>query len=160
MIAELNAIMEIMAEAFDPHWGEAWNRNQVIGSLGLPTTHILIVDSEGNAWTPAPETSADAASEPAGFLLSRAAPGEEELLLVAVKPQFRGRGLGAILVDRFSEQAAARGAENVFLEMRSNNDAERLYRAQGFAPIGCRKNYYRLSDGTRLDAITMGKSLT
>jgi len=151
MIAELDAIMEIMDEAFDPHWGEAWNREQMIGSLGLPTTHCLIIDSNGQAW--------DDSTDAAGFLLSRAAPGEEELLLVAVKPQMRGKGLGKRLLKSFVQQAELRGAEQVFLEMRSNNDAEYLYRGQGFAPIGRRKNYYRLSDGSRLDAITMGKSL-
>ena len=151
MIAELDAIMEVMESAFDPHWGEAWNRAQVVGSLSLPTTHFLIVDREGEEWHDS--------AEPAGFLLSRAAPGEEELLLVAVKPEQRGRGLGGVLMTAFAKQAAQRGAEKVFLEMRSNNEAERLYRAQGFEPIGRRKNYYRLSDGSRLDAITMGKSL-
>ena len=151
MIAELDAIMEVMESAFDPHWGEAWNRAQVVGSLSLPTTHYLIVDREGEEWQDG--------AEPAGFLLSRAAPGEEELLLVAVKPEQRGRGLGSVLMTTFAKQAARRGAEKVFLEMRSNNEAEQLYRAQGFEPIGRRKNYYRLSDGSRLDAITMGKSL-
>ncbi|MFN2101129.1 GNAT family N-acetyltransferase [Altererythrobacter sp. MF3-039] len=151
MIAELNAIMEVMDAAFDPHWGEAWNRQQVIGSLSMPHTHCLIVDANGDNW--------EEPAEPAGFLLSRAAPGEEELLLVAVKPEIRGKGLGARLMQAFAAAAADRGAQKVFLEMRSNNEAERLYRAQGFEPIGQRKNYYRLSDGSRLDAITMGKSL-
>ena len=151
MIAELDAMMEVMDAAFDPHWGEAWNREQVIGSLSMPTTHVLIVDRKGDDW--------DTSAEPAGFLLSRAAPGEEELLLVAVKPDFRRLGLGARLMDAFAKAAAARGAEKVFLEMRANNEAEHLYRGQGFAPIGRRKKYYTLSDGSKLDAVTMGKSL-
>lgn len=152
MIAELDAIMEIMADAFDPHWGEAWNRQQVLGSLSLPTTHFLLLDADGNDW--------DGTGEAAGFLLSRAAPGEEELLLVAVRPDARGRGLGALLMEAFARNAAERGAEKVFLEMRENNEAIRLYCAQGFEPIGRRKGYYRLSDGSCLDAITMGKSLS
>ena len=151
MIAELEAVMEIMEVAFDPHWGEAWTSAQVLGSLQFPRTHLLLVDEHGSRWQPG--------NRPAGFLLSRDAPGEEELLLIAVSPQMRRRGLGAILMDEFLKNAAARGAERVFLEMRENNAAETLYRAQGFEPIGRRTKYYTCSDGSRLDAVTFGRNL-
>jgi len=149
MIEQLEAIMAIMAEAFDPHWGEGWNTAQVLGSLQFPRTHVLIVDPAGQEWR--------AGSPAAGFLLSRDAPGEEELLLVAVRPQYRRKGLGGILIEGFLAQAQARGAEKVFLEMRENNEAGRLYRAHGFQPIGKRTKYYTCSDGSRLDAITFGR---
>ena len=151
MIEELDAIMEIMVQAFDPRWGEAWTKAQVLGSLQFPRTHVLIVDPEGQRW--------QSGQTAAGFLLSRDAPGEEELLLVAVKPQYRHRGLGGVLIRGFIAQSRARGAEKVFLEMRENNGAERLYRAHGFEPIGKRTKYYSCSDGTRLDAITFGQSI-
>lgn len=48
----------------------------------------------------------------------------------------------------------------MFLEMRANNPAERIYRAAGFERIGIRKDYYRTADGGKLDAITFGKILT
>lgn len=151
MIEELAAIMDVMAEAFDPRWGEAWTTAQVLSSLQFPRTHVLIVDPDGQPW--------QAGSTAAGFVLSRDAPGEEELLLVAVRPHNRRKGLGGILLDGFVTEARARGAEKVFLEMRENNEAERLYRAHGFEPIGRRAKYYRCSDGTRLDAITFGRSV-
>ena len=44
--------------------------------------------------------------------------------------------------------------------MRENNPARSLYESNGFAPIGRRKNYYRLGDGARMDAITFGLDLT
>ena len=44
--------------------------------------------------------------------------------------------------------------------MRRGNSAEKLYRAQGFAEIGLRPNYYRTSTGNRLDALTFACSLT
>ena len=151
MSEELDAVMEVMETAFERHWGEAWNRAQVQSSLRMPYTHLLLVDPEGNDWT--------IGSQAAGFLLSRSAPGEEELLLVAIRPEFRSHGFGSGLMKRFRHDALARGAERLFLEMRSNNPAEQLYRAQGFTPIGRRKNYYRLADGSRLDAITFGLDL-
>ena len=84
----------------------------------------------------------------------RAAPGEEELLLIAVAPEHRGKGLGTRLLHQVLEDARNRGAERVFLEMRFNNPAIELYQKAGFTPIGRRKHYYNLPDGSRIDAIT------
>ena len=143
---DLDRIMSVMEVAFDPHWGEAWNRRQVGDSLVLPHTHYRLICPAG-AW---PEEDADAA----GFYLARNLAGEEELLLFAIVPAMRGRGLGRKLLAQFKRDADRRGAHRLFLEMRDNNPAERLYRAAGFAPSGRRPAYYRLNDGTRLDAIT------
>ncbi len=146
MTDDLDRIMAIMESAFDPRWGEAWTRRQVGDSLAFPHTHYVLMGAEGGA----PRE----VLPPAGFTLVRAAPGEEELLLIAVDPDCRGRGLGRRLLDRVLADARQRGAERVFLEMRYNNPAARLYHAAGFEPIGRRKDYYRLPDGTKIDAIT------
>ena len=90
----------------------------------------------------------------------RAAPGEEEILLIAVNPPVRRKGLGARLIASLAADARQRGAERLFLEMRENNPARTLYEAQGFVPIGRRKNYYSLGDGARMDAITFGLELS
>lgn len=148
---EMDALMGVMETAFEPLWREAWTRAQVASSLMMPTTHVIFADADG-----APPASAEAV---AGFLMSRAAPGEEELLLVGVAPDHRGRGVGQALLDRFAQAARARGAEKLFLEMRANNPAERLYRKCGYAPIGRRVGYYRTTEGERIDAITFGKDL-
>lgn len=147
----IDQLMAVMEAAFDPHWGEAWNRRQVSDSLVLSSTHYDLIDSAGE--TAGPDASA------AGFTLSRSAPGEEELLLIAVAPGHRGGGLGAALLHRLSDAAAQRGAERLFLEMRDNNPARGLYERHGFAPIGRRREYYRLKDNTLLDAITFAKDL-
>lgn len=146
--AELDAIMRIMDSAFDPQWGEAWTRAQVSSALVLSNTHATLLPADGGAL----HDPADAM----GFAIVRAAPGEEEILLIAVDPSVRRRGLGAKLIANLASDAHQRGAERVFLEMRENNPARTLYEAQGFAPIGRRKNYYSLSDGARMDAITFG----
>jgi ribosomal-protein-alanine N-acetyltransferase len=142
MKQDLDRIMEVMDAAFDPAWGEAWTRRQVSDSLAFPHTHYRLID--------------DDSGETAGFTLVRAAPGEEELLLIAVKPQCRGQGLGHRLLDAVLADARHRGAERVFLEMRYNNPAVALYNAAGFEPIGRRREYYRLPDGRKIDALTYG----
>ena len=150
--AELDAIMRIMDSAFDPQWGEAWTRNQVSSALMLSNTHATLIAADG-------EDLRDPA-EAEGFANVRAAPGEEEILLIAVNPPVRRKGLGARLIASLAADARQRGAERLFLEMRENNPARTLYEAQGFVPIGRRKNYYSLGDGARMDAITFGLELS
>ena len=148
---ELDQLMDIMQCAFDPHWREAWTREQVANSLALPHTYTILLDELGRV--PRPDQTA------AGFVLARRAPGEEELLLIAVRPEARGNGLGRRLLEEFSSVATKSGADRIFLEMRSNNPAQKLYLDFGFEPIGRRKNYYRTLNGEPIDAITFGYRL-
>jgi ribosomal-protein-alanine N-acetyltransferase len=152
MIDDLDRIMAVMDAAFDPAWGEAWTRRQVADSLSFVHTHYRLIDAAGNS----PEDGVPAA----GFTLTRSAPGEEELLLVAVVPAARGRGLGRALLEHAARDASRRGAQTLFLEMRSNNPARDLYISFGFQPIGSRRDYYRLPDGQKLDAITFARDLS
>mgnify|MGYP000689932502 CR=1 FL=1 len=147
----LDAIMRIMETAFDPQWGEAWNRNQIGSALALANTHATLLTADGNT----PLDPSDAV----GFAIIRAAPGEEEILLIAVEPRARRVGLGGTLIAILAANARLRGAERLFLEMRENNPARTLYEAKGFRPIGRRKDYYHLGDGARMDAITFALDL-
>lgn len=148
---DIDRIMEVMDASFDPVWGEAWNRKQVESSLFVPTTFYHLLDADGNSALPGHKAAA--------FAMVRAAPGEEELLLIAVHPDCRGRGLGGLMIELFASDAAGRGAERIFLEMRANNPAQSLYEAHGFTQIGFRKDYYTLSNGEKLDAITFARTL-
>ncbi|MEP2736008.1 MAG: GNAT family N-acetyltransferase [Erythrobacter sp.] len=143
------SIMEVMEAAFDPTWGEAWNARQVSDALVMPSTFAILISENGQIVEAVQE-------KPAGFCISRHAPGEEELLLIGVKPEFRESGLGRKLILELVENARARDVTRLFLEMRANNPAEHLYRRLGFEPIGKRPKYYRLSNGQRMDAITFG----
>lgn len=147
-------IMAVMEQAFDPVYGEAWNRRQVADALAMPSTHALVLDTRGEAIGEGPDSG-----RAAGFVLTRHAADEEELLLIAVLPECRGQGFGQELIGRLFEQSRARGVTRIFLEMRRGNPAEFLYRKSGFEPIGRRPNYYRMADGGRLDAITFGRSI-
>jgi ribosomal-protein-alanine N-acetyltransferase len=146
---DLDRIMAVMKAAFDPAYGEAWNRRQVGDALTMPNTHYLLAGPDG--LSPAPDDPA------VGFLLSRGAAGEEELLLIAVHPEHRGNGIGTALIERFIDVARQRGTERLFLEMREGNPAERLYVALGFEPVGRRRQYYRSARNGPLDAITYAR---
>lgn len=146
-----------MDGAFDPVFGEAWNRRQVSDALTLPSSHSIVIDANGDEI--AGEPLSPDPREPCGFVLTRHAGDEEELLLIAVLPKNRARGLGQILIDRLLKNARDRGTKRMFLEMRRGNPAIHLYQKIGFEPIGERPKYYRLSDGTQVDAITFGVTL-
>ena len=149
MIDDLDRIMAVMEAAFDPAYGEAWTRRQVGDALVLPNTYYLLCGPDGAE----PGDGEDAA----GFVLSRGAADEEELLLIAVHPAHRGRGLGSTLLMRFVAAAKSRGGRRLFLEMRDGNPAEALYRRHGFEQVGCRRAYYRRGSGDPIDAITFAR---
>ena len=79
-----------------------------------------------------------------GFIMSRMAADEAEILSVAIAPARRGRGLSRPLLDYHLRSLAGRGARAVFLEVDEHNEpACRLYRAAGFHEVGRRQGYYQ-----------------
>jgi [ribosomal protein S18]-alanine N-acetyltransferase len=143
---DIDRIMAVMDAAFEPAYGEAWTRRQVEDALLVGNCHYLLAHASCR------EAGED--EKAAGFFLSRTGVEEEELLLIGVMPQYRGKGIGRFLIRRLMEDAKARGARRLLLEMRRDNPAESLYRVNGFRPIGIRANYYRHSGGHCIDAIT------
>ena len=72
---------------------------------------------------------------------------------LAVDPAWHRHKLGTRLLHTLATAAIDRGAKNLTLEVRASNDAaQELYRAFGFAPAGIRKGYYA---ETKEDAIMM-----
>jgi len=68
---------------------------------------------------------------------------EAHICTLAVRPEWRGCGLGELLLGGLIERALARKAEVVTLEVRvSNLVAQNLYAKYGFRIVGRRKGYY------------------
>jgi ribosomal-protein-alanine N-acetyltransferase len=79
-----------------------------------------------------------------GFILSRMAAGEAEILSIAIAPARRGRGLARPLLDLHLRRLAGLGARAVFLEVDEHNaPARALYRRAGFHDVGRRQSYYQ-----------------
>ncbi len=142
-VGDLTAVMRVMDAAFEPAYGEAWSGAQLLTLFALPSARVCL------AWD---------GDDACGFSAARIAGPESELLLLAVDPQFRGRGIGALLIDDWRAWASGQGAEDYFLEMRADNDAVHLYASAGFVECGRRPSYYRGNDGVVRDAITMRRS--
>lgn len=79
-----------------------------------------------------------------GFILSRLAAGEAEILSIAVAPAWRRRALARPLLDLHLRRLAGLGVRSVFLEVDEHNvPACRLYRRAGFREVGRRQAYYQ-----------------
>jgi ribosomal-protein-alanine N-acetyltransferase len=68
---------------------------------------------------------------------------EAHVTTIAVRPEYRGHGLGELLLVALTEIAMDINARWLTLEVRvSNNVAQSLYRKYGFKPAGVRQRYY------------------
>jgi ribosomal-protein-alanine N-acetyltransferase len=95
-----------------------------------------------------------------GFIVSRRAAGEAEILSVAVAPSARGRGLGAALLRLHLRQLAGLGVQAVFLEVDEDNaSACRLYTSAGFHEVARREGYYRDPAGRSAAALVLRRDL-
>ncbi|AKM10513.1 GNAT family N-acetyltransferase [Croceicoccus naphthovorans] len=151
--AEIAGIMSVMQSAFDPAYGEAWNEAQVTSALLVPGTRFALADAAGIIGPPSPSVPS------AGFYLSRQTLDEEELLLLAVLPEYRRSGCATRLFEHLTCACRDRGVARLFLEMRADNTAAHFYQKMGFQPVGLRKAYYRGADGQYRDARTLALDL-
>jgi ribosomal-protein-alanine N-acetyltransferase len=96
----------------------------------------------------------------AGFILSRLAAGEAEILSVAVAPARRGKGLARRLLDLHLRRLAGLSVRAVFLEVDEDNEpARRLYRRAGFREVGRRPGYYPQAGGNAATALVLRRDL-
>jgi ribosomal-protein-alanine N-acetyltransferase len=83
-----------------------------------------------------------------GFIISRLAGDEAEILSVAVAASQRGRGLAGGLLDLHLRTLVGRGARAIFLEVDEDNAAaRRLYARRHFREVGRRRAYYPRPNG-------------
>ena len=70
--------------------------------------------------------------------------GEAHISTIAVRPEWRQRGIGELLLVAMLELAVELGGDLATLEVRvSNVAAQSLYQKYGFAKVGLRPHYYR-----------------
>ena len=96
----------------------------------------------------------------AGFVVSRLAGGEAEILSIAIVPTRRGRGLSRRLLDLHLRRLAGLGVRALFLEVSEDNaPARALYRGAGFSEVGRRQNYYRSDNQAGANALVLRRDL-
>ncbi|MBX2856911.1 MAG: GNAT family N-acetyltransferase [Rhodobacteraceae bacterium] len=96
-----------------------------------------------------------------GVALARTLFEDAELLTLAVSPDKRKRGVGAVLLRAIEDAAIRRGAERMLLEVEASaKPALGLYSTFGYAQIGHRRGYFIDSYGRSHDAQILAKLLT
>jgi ribosomal-protein-alanine N-acetyltransferase len=95
-----------------------------------------------------------------GFIMSRRAADEAEILSVAVAGHCRGRGLARDVLRHHLRRLAGDGVRTVFLEVDEGNaPALALYRRAGFREVGRRPNYYTAAGGRPAAALILRRDL-
>ena len=93
----------------------------------------------------------------AGYVGSQSVFDEADIMNVAVRTEYRRRGVARALLLELERRLAQNCVTTVALEVRASNEpARRLYAALGYAQAGLRKNYYF---HPKEDALILKKSI-
>ena len=139
--AAAKLLAELHGESFETRWSETAFSEMRAG----PGTSAILVSSQNN---------------PMGFVLSRKAADEAEILTLCTRPAFRQKGHGKLLVQHLENVLKTNDVKSLFIEVAiSNQAALALYASCGFEKAGVRKNYYERGDGGQEDALIMRKGL-
>lgn len=139
-LASADLFARLHAEAFE----EGWNAAAFMELLEMPgAVAALAIDGD----------------EPLGFVLTRSAADEAEIITIATRPHVQRRGVARQLLNWQLPVLASQGVRQLFLEVAASNlAAQALYGALGFRESGRRRKYYRRRDGHE-DAIVLRKEL-
>lgn len=136
---DLDQVAQLDRELFGV---EAWSRASHREELAHPwRRYFVVVGHSGEliGW--------------AGVLLGDVA----EVLTIGVSAAHQRRGIGAVLLQQLLDVARASGAQEIFLEVRTDDaGAIRLYERAGFAGIAVRPRYY---EAAGKDALVMRATL-
>jgi len=145
---DLDAVVAIERLSFSDPWRReafavALERAEVFFCVAVGDAGVADAAAAGvTNVTPGASAAADGAV--LGYVLAWFVVGEGEVANIAVRPECRGRGVGAALLDATLDAARRRRTTAVFLEVReSNASAQSLYASRGFRQVGRRRGYYR-----------------
>jgi ribosomal-protein-alanine N-acetyltransferase len=136
--SDLARVLEIEVDLFPV---DAWSEDLFLGELAEASisrdVSVAILDSEI-----------------VGYASFRYVGKQGDVNTVAVASNQQGKGIGTALMDWLESQAVLRNVREIFLEVRSDNEAAiKMYDARGYERIDIRRNYY----GNTIDANIMRK---
>ncbi len=134
--SDLPRILEIEELSFS----QPWSLNSFRRELTLPFSRLIVASCD------------PADNLPCGFLCRWLVADELHILNIAVHPAYRHTGIGTRLIEETIDEAKAKHAQVITLEVRrANLSARSLYRKFNFQERRLRKNYYAPGE----DAIVM-----
>jgi ribosomal-protein-alanine N-acetyltransferase len=115
-------------------WG--WTPARVLRSIRDRATNVAV---------------AECGNDLAGFGIMKYLDDDAHLLLFAVKPEYRRRGVGSGLLTWLESTATTAGIELIFLETRATNAVAReFYAARGYRELAVLRRYYGNEDALRI----------
>jgi ribosomal-protein-alanine N-acetyltransferase len=136
--SDLARVLEIEVDLFPV---DAWSEDLFLGELAEVSisrdVSVAILDSEI-----------------VGYASFRFVGKQGDVNTVAVASDQQGKGIGTALMNWLESQATLRNVREIFLEVRSDNEAAtKMYATRGYERIDIRRNYY----GNTIDANIMRK---
>jgi ribosomal-protein-alanine acetyltransferase len=123
-LKELSDILKIEEESFE----RPYSRELLLKEVELPFSETITAEVNG---------------EVVGYAQFWVIGQESELNRIAVKKGYRGLGIGKELLKEVIRRVRERGARELFLEVKEENErAVLLYKKLGFEKYGERKGYY------------------
>jgi ribosomal-protein-alanine N-acetyltransferase len=118
-----------------------WTRYRIARSIADASVNVVVAREQGHLL---------------GFAIMKYGEDEAHVLLLAVQPAYRRKGVGSALMSWLEATARVAGINLIRLEARACNDAARsFYRSHGFIELGMRERYYHGVE----DAVRMAKDL-
>ena len=140
--ADADRIAEMSRDYIEQGLSWNWNARRVAHSIAQRDTNVAV---------------AAVGKDVAGFGIMRSRDDDAHLLLFAVRPPYRRKGVGTALLGWLEAAAATAGVELIWLEARAaNSEALAFYRARGYRLLDTMRRYY---SGVE-DAVRIGKDLT
>lgn len=137
---DLDQVLEIEAASFSSPWSRTAFEMEIGGENRY--AYYLVARDEDKI---------------VGYLGAWLIVNEAHITNIAVRPTYRRRGIGELLMTEFFQKADQRKIDAVTLEVRvSNYTAQALYRKLGFKEMGIRPKYYQ---DNQEDALIMWKIL-
>jgi [ribosomal protein S18]-alanine N-acetyltransferase len=110
----------------------------------LSSYRFELLENPGSMLWVAEATSQDGLRRVAGMIVIWMIVDEAHIATIAVHPDFRGHGIGKLLLARALIEATHLGANQATLEVRVGNTvAQSLYQKFGFQVVGRRIKYYQ-----------------
>jgi ribosomal-protein-alanine N-acetyltransferase len=135
-VARLDAVLAVEQRAY----AHPWTRGNFIDALAAGYQAQALMAGE----------------ELLGYFIAMLGVDEVHLLNITVTPEHQRQGWARVLLDALAVWSRARGAQWLWLEVRTSNQrAQDLYQTFGFRRVGERKRYYPAADGQREDALVM-----
>ena len=141
VLSDASGIAEMSRDYIEYGLGWSWTPTRVHKAIQDRATNVAVIREQGVVL---------------GFGIMVYGEQKAHLTLLAVRPEQRKRGLGAVLLAWLEKSAVIAGVERIQLEARADNpSAITFYREQGYGQTATVPGYYRGA----IDAIRLEKEV-